>query len=100
MLREAMFMNGILYNSESCHGITKTHTEELALVDKNLMRFILSAHAKTPIEFLYFESGAKHVNFVVSSRRINHLAEILTKKDHELVKRVFGAQQRNPLTWN
>ena len=97
MLREAIFLNGILYNSESWHGITKTHIEELALVDKNLMRFILSPHAKTPIEFLYLESGAKPVNFVISSRRKKYLKEIQTRKDHELIKCVFEAQQRNPL---
>ena len=51
MLREAMFMIGILYNSESCHGMTLKHIEEFAMVEKNLLRFLLSAHAS--------ESGAK-----------------------------------------
>ena len=29
MLREAMFLNGILYNSESWHGITQKHMDQL-----------------------------------------------------------------------
>ena len=97
MLREAMFLNVILYNSESWHGITQKHMEELALVDKNLIWFLLSALAKTPIEFLCLESGAKPVNFVISSRRLNFLKEIHMRKIHELLKRWFEAQQKNPL---
>ena len=45
MLREAMFINGVLYNSESWHGVTEKHVDKLEMVDKNLMRFILTAHA-------------------------------------------------------
>ena len=97
MLREAMFINGVLYNSEAWHGITKKHVEDLSIVDKNLMRFILSAHAKTPTEFLYLESGVKPVNFVISSRRLNYKKEIHMRDDHELIKRVLQAQIKNPV---
>ena len=97
MLREAMFLNVILYNSESWHEITQKHMEELALVDKNLIWFLLSALAKTRIEFLCLVSGAKPVNFVISSRRLNFLKEIHMRKNHELLKRGFEAQQKNPI---
>ena len=56
MLREAMFINGIIYNSEVWHGVTETHIEKIANVDRNLMRFLLSSHAKVASEFLYLET--------------------------------------------
>ena len=81
------------------HGMEsqKKHVEDLSIVDKNLMRFILSAHAKTPTEFLYLESGVKPVNFVISSRRLNYMKEIHMRDDHELIKRVLQAQIKNPV---
>ena len=64
MLREAMFLNGVLYSSEAWHGLTTTHIAQLGLVDHQLMRTILSAHSKTPTEFLYLETGALPVKYV------------------------------------
>ena len=57
----------------------------------------MTAHAKTPIEFLYLESGAIPVKFVLSSRRLNYLKEIHMRNDHELIKRVLTAQKKNPV---
>ena len=89
MLREAMFMIGILYNSESCHGMTLKHIKEFAMIEKNLLRFLLSAPAS--------ESGAKPKNFVISNQRVNYIKVIHMREDHKLLKRVFKAQKKNPL---
>ena len=97
MLREAMFINGILYNSEAWHGVTDSHIEKLSKIDHQLMRSLLSAHAKIPTEFLYLETGVLPVSFVISSRRLNYLKEIHIRKDHELVKRVYIEQKLNPV---
>ena len=47
-LREAMLINGILYNSEAWHGITNAQIAKLESVDEALLRGILKAHIKTP----------------------------------------------------
>ena len=56
-LRQAMFLNGILYNSEVWHSITETEIRLLETVDEYLLRYLVNAHSKTPLEFLYLESG-------------------------------------------
>ena len=48
-LGEVMLLNGILYNSEAWHGLTKKHIKTLEAIDEDLLRGILKAHAKTPI---------------------------------------------------
>ena len=53
-----MLLNGILYNSEAWHGVTKGHIKSLEAIDEALIRGILNAHRKTPLEFLYLEVGA------------------------------------------
>ena len=57
-LRQAMFINGTLFNSEVWHGIKPSDIEPLSILDHQLLKFILGAHAKTPSEFLYLETGA------------------------------------------
>ena len=96
ILREAMFLNGALYSSEAWHGVTEAQVSQIELVDNQLLRKILNAHAKTPVEFLYLESGALPVRFVISSKRLNYLNHIHKIKEHELLKRVFYAQKKNP----
>ena len=58
LLRDAMFVNGILCNSEVWHSISKKHIEELEVLDRSLLRYILKAHSKVQNEFLYLETGA------------------------------------------
>ena len=93
MLREAMFLNGVLYSCEAWHGVTEAQVSQIELVDNQLLRKILCAHAKTPVEFLYLETGALPVRFVISSKRLNYLRHIHNIKEHELLKRVFSAQK-------
>ena len=97
MLREAMFLNGVLYSCEAWHGVTEAQVSQIELVDNQLLRKILCAHAKTPVEFLYLETGALPVRFVISSKRLNYLRHIHNIKEHELLKRVFSAQKENPV---
>ena len=89
MLREAMFLNGVLQSCEAWHGIGTTQIAQIELVDHHLMRTILSAHSKIPTEFLYLETGALPAKYVITSRRLNYLKHIHMQNDHELVKRVY-----------
>ena len=95
-LREAMLLNGILFNVEAWHGITSKQIKSLEIIDESLLRSILKAHSKTPKEFLYLETGALPLRWVVAQRRVVFLKHIMERHDDELLKKVFIAQKRNP----
>ena len=57
MLRESMLINGLLFNSEIWYGVSKSDISELEEIDKLLLRKLLQAHSKTPIESFYLELG-------------------------------------------
>ena len=48
-LREAMFINGVLFNSETWYNVKNSELEKLSSVDEYLIRSILEAASKTPI---------------------------------------------------
>lgn len=95
-LREAMLLNGILFNAEAWHGVTLKQIKSLETIDEYLLRNILKAHRKTPKEFLYLETGALPIRWVVAQRRILFMKHIMERHDNELLKKVFLAQKLNP----
>ena len=95
-LREAMLINGMLFNSEAWHGVTDTELQILEVVDEHQLRSIVGGHAKTPLEFLYLETGALPVRYIISCWRMTYLHTILVRSDSEITKRVFIAQKEAP----
>ena len=78
------------------HGLKDTDITQINIIDNKLLRYICKSHAKTPVEFLFLETGAIPISQIISNRRLNYLYEILKRDDSELVKRVYKAQHGNP----
>ena len=95
-LREVMLINGILYNSEAWHGVTQKNIKTLQSIDEDFLRRIMKAHGKTPTEFLYLETGALPIQWIIAQRRINSLKCLFSKDSNELVRKVLEAQRTDP----
>ena len=95
-LREALFINGILFNSEAWQGIAKDDIESLEKVDEALIRGILGAHAKIPKEALFLETGTIPLRYIIKSRRLSYLKTILDRDSDELIREVYDAQKVDP----
>ena len=96
ILRQAMLINGILHNSEVWSDLILSEVKLLEDVDEYLLRSIFRAHSKTSLEFLHLETGTKPIRFIIVSRRLNYLQNILKKPANELIHRVYEAQKKNP----
>lgn len=96
MLRQAMLLNGVLFNSEAWHAISEKEIKLLEAVDEHLLRSLVGGHAKTPLEFLYLEAGAIPIRYIISCRRMIYHQTILNRPDEELTKRVYNAQKESP----
>ena len=51
-LRQEMLLNGILFNIEAWHNVTEKDIKMLEAVDEHLLRSLVKAQSKTPLEFL------------------------------------------------
>ena len=96
-LRQAMLINGILYNSEAWHCFTETQVKQFQLIDNQLLRKLFNAHSKTSIAFMHLETGTLPLKFIIASRRLNYLHNILKRNDDEPILKVFNAQSESPL---
>ena len=96
-MRNAMFLNAILTNSETWYGITSSHVLELQEVDEYLLRKILKAHSKTQKEMLHLETATVPIKYIIKSQRLSYLHNILNRKKSELISKIFYAQKRRPV---
>ena len=96
-MRNAMFLNGILTNSEVWYGLNSSHLTELEEVDEYLLRKILNVHSKTAIEMIYLETGTIPIRYIIKSRRLSYLPHILTQNKSELISKIYFAQKRRPV---
>ena len=95
-LRQAMFLNGILFNSEAWHNVSENDIKVLETIDEHLLRSLVQGHSKAPLEFQYLEAGALPIRHIISCRRLLFLQTILNRQDSELTKRILTAQANNP----
>ena len=61
--------------------------EELEGVDHQLLRYIIGAQAKVPIQFLYLETGTITLTDTVCIRRMIYLQNILQRKEYVCLKK-------------
>ena len=50
-LRQAMLLNGMLFNSEVWHNISEDEVKILERVDELLLRSLVKAHSKLPARY-------------------------------------------------
>ena len=97
ILRSSLFLSSMISNSESWVNLSAKNISDLEALDEKLLRDILSAHAKTPKELLYLETGSLPVSYIIKSRRINFLHWILNEPESSLVRRFLEAQLFSPI---
>ena len=97
LLRQAMLINGILFNSEAWHNISSKDVMVLEKVDQALLRGLIGAHSKTPVEALFLETNSVPLRYILKCRRIMYLHNILKKEETELVRKIYQAQKDDPL---
>ena len=64
VLREALFTNSILVNSEIWHNVQQKHVSSLENTDLNLMRKILNSNSKTASEAYFLELANYPLRFI------------------------------------
>ena len=98
LLRNLLFVNAILVNSEVWYPLKESDLDQLEVIDRRLMRKLIDTPDGTPNELLYLELGCIPLKEIVKCRRLNFLHDLLTGKEDELIVRFFRAQLRNPST--
>ena len=93
VLRDALFVNSIMSNSEVWHNVQLKHTQAFEKSDQILLKSIVNAHAKTATEAFYLELAVLPLNYRLSVRRFMYLWHILHRDGDELIRKIYEAQK-------
>ena len=96
ILRKALLINSILFNSEAWHNFTQNQVEAFEKIDEALIRGLVIGHAKVPVPALYLENGQVPIRYILACRRLLYLQTILQRDPDELVHKVYLAQRADP----
>ena len=92
ILRNSLFINGLLTNMEAAYGLTDNEIEEIEKCDEQLLRMVLECPSITPKEMLYLELGIAPIRFIVMSRRMMFYHYILNEDDTSLIYKFYKVQ--------
>ena len=93
MLRQALFINSILLNSEIWYNVTELDIQHLETVDNSLLRSILECPKFTPVAAMFLELGIIPIRFILMQRRAIFLHYLLQQKENSLLSQFFHAQK-------
>ena len=106
LFREAMFLNGILTNSEIWYNLSESDIKEFENLDRLLLRRILNVPVSTPKEALYLELGILPIGWIIKSRRINYFHYLVNRDEEEMLLYLMTSEalstvpsKPSPRTW-
>ena len=98
LLRESLFLNGILTNAEVWYGLTQAEIKELENLDCLLLRKIFNTKCSVPYESLFLEFGCLNIETILKARRLNYLHYLVTGNKSKMLYNFFLAQWKYPTT--
>ena len=96
LLRNAIFINGMLTNAEVWFDLKKSEIEQFEKTDRILLQKIFHMPSSIPAVALYLELGIMPLSVVIKVRRVLYLHNILKSKRDGMLHRVFTVQWHYP----
>ena len=100
IFRDAMYLNSILVNSETCFFINQKNMEILRAADAKFFQICFKSHAKTTRESYYMECGKLKVNHIIAKRRLLFWHNILKRSSSELLFKIYQVQKLKPCRYD
>ena len=97
LLRQALFINGTLVNMETWPNFTLNRILLFERTEQHLLRKVLNAHSKTPVECIYLELGIVPFRYHLMNRRILYYKMVMMRPDDEITKKVVNRQKETKL---
>ena len=96
LLRESMFINGILTNAEVWYNLNKDDIKALEDLDLVLLRKVMKVPYTTPKEAYYLELGILSIGTIIKMRRVKYVHYILNRSKDDMLYRFFLTQLQYP----
>ena len=72
LLRESMFINGMLTNAEIWYNFSENEIREFENLDKLYFKTIFKVPNSTPTEAFFLDTGSIPISYIIKACRINY----------------------------
>jgi hypothetical protein len=96
-MRESKLCNGILFSTEAWSSISERDMDRLEQLDLALLKQLVDGHSRCSKVFYYLEFGVISLRHLIMSRRLMYHHHILTRENHETIKKIFMKQKESHL---
>ena len=96
ILRESLFINSILLNSEVWYNITKSNIGELEKLDNILLKKIFEVASSSPTVIAHLELGTLPISFIQKTRKLMFLQYVLKENEKSLLHKFLITQIEEP----
>ena len=100
VLRDALFVNSVMTNSEVWHNVQLKHTQALEKSDLMLLKTIVNGHSKTASEAFYLEFSVIPLKHQLSMRRFLNLWHILHRDKGDWINLVEEDREKFDVSEN
>ena len=91
-----MFINSILTGCEAWSYLSKENIKTLEDCDIQIFKSLFKSHPNTNHVLYFIENGKIPLRHIIAKRKLMYLWHILTREDHEVIKKIYISQQLKP----
>ena len=96
LLRNSMFLSVLLGNCEVWPFVTKNDIKRLESCDRNFLANVMEVSTKGSYILMLLEGGLIPIRYLIISRRLNYLQNLLKSDNSCLAKQVLNKQSDKP----
>ena len=94
LLRNSILVNSLLFTSETWSNIKEEDIKRLEQVDQSLLNHLVSGHSKSPLEFVYLETGSLKLRCILTQNRLMFHHHLLGLDENETLKKIYVKQKK------
>ena len=96
LLHNAIFLAGILFNSQAWSNLTEKHMKDLRTLQLRYLKKMMGVRSATANAFVYLELGVLPIDYEIHKRQLSFLHHIMCLSEEDPVKKMWRIQTKLP----
>ena len=97
LLREALLINGTIYNSAVWYNLTSKDIRDIEQIDKIFFSRLFSTPKTTPFEAYFLECGVMNIGMYIKCRRVIYFHNLIIRPRSQIIYSFLMSQYSNPV---
>ena len=97
LLREALLINGTIYNSAAWYNLTPKDIRDIEQIDRVFFSRLFSTPKSTPFEAIFLECGVMNIGMYIKCRRVIYFHNLINRPRSQIIYSFLMSQYSEPI---